>query len=573
MFSNNSKVEVQKKLRLKSTNRLSPALWPVKASVKHFEEVDEGCQSVAVPRCASRLETLAYAVLFAAAFIYGAYDFYEAIGSQPNLVLPAEQLTAGWLADWQESLSIPLESEMMAGYKYYLLACLGFLLVSQLTLRLAPRWVHYLSTAGCTFAATVLVIGARKSLYLLLLFCGEIVLAYFSWAAVWALGLAALMLQNSNHWIDILDTGTLSQKGYMESLFYPISGYLYCRCISAGLSLNQMLRDQRRQPADEAQQLSLLQFLRLHLPRALAYGFYLPWHFSGPILTFADFCREAERPDRLVWKPNLLLLLAWRATRLLVWMLLLQVLHHFLPVGAFLESIRSYESVPYKRLVFSMYLHGQSFMLVYVQLYGWPGLVSSIDGVELPHWPDCISRVYTYRQMWRVFDRGLASFMYSHIYIPMGGSRHGIVRQVAAVAASFAFVSIYHGDSTSVRIWAALNAVHLLLEIAACRLYEWKLKAWLSRRVSPANHQRLVAYIIGFNLAVTSCFIFVFLIGDVSALLFIVEIFKPLLLYRPWWHLFVGLLLTYFTVQLSLRYEECVEAKRKKVNKVCQKIN
>uniref|UniRef100_A0A1I8I3H8 Protein-cysteine N-palmitoyltransferase HHAT-like protein n=1 Tax=Macrostomum lignano TaxID=282301 RepID=A0A1I8I3H8_9PLAT len=516
--------------------------------------------STSVPPSAGPRETLLYASVFAAAFGYAAGDFYLNIGRSPKKELHPMTLTNGWLSKWMER-SFSLESDLKDGYKFLIFASVGFLLVSQVTIRLAPRWVHYLATTSFTLAVTAAILGYRTAMYFLVLHCGAVCMGYFSQFGVWLFILSAMMLQNSDYSSALFQV--LDLEGDYSHLFYPISGYLYCRCISAGLSLNQMLRDQRRQPADEAQQLSLLQFLRLHLPRALAYGFYLPWHFSGPILTFADFCREAERPDRLVWKPNLLLLLAWRATRLLVWMLLLQVLHHFLPVGAFLESIRSYESVPYKRLVFSMYLHGQNFMLVYVQLYGWPGLVSSIDGVELPHWPDCISRVYTYRQMWRVFDRGLASFMYSHIYIPMGGSRHGIVRQVAAVAASFAFVSIYHGDSTSVRIWAALNALQLLLETLACAFYERKLKTWLSLILSPKNHQRLVAYIIGCNLILTSCFIFVFLMNTLDALWLVVEIFKPLLFYRPWWHLFLTLTLSYCSVQISLWYESRDQSKNK----------
>uniref|UniRef100_A0A1I8IKW8 Membrane bound O-acyl transferase family-domain-containing protein n=1 Tax=Macrostomum lignano TaxID=282301 RepID=A0A1I8IKW8_9PLAT len=280
--------------------------------------------STSVPPSAGPRETLLYASVFAAAFGYAAGDFYLNIGRSPKKELHPMTLTNGWLSKWMER-SFSLESDLKDGYKFLIFASVGFLLVSQVTIRLAPRWVHYLATTSFTLAVTAAILGYRTAMYFLVLHCGAVCMGYFSQFGVWLFILSAMMLQNSD---------------YSSALF-------------------------------------------------------------------------------------------------------------------------------------------QNFMLVYVQLYGWPGLVSSIDGVELPHWPDCISRVYTYRQMWRVFDRGLASFMYSHIYIPMGGSRHGIVRQVAAVAASFAFVSIYHGDSTSVRIWAALNALQLLLETLACAFYERKLKTWL----------------------------------------------------------------------------------------------
>uniref|UniRef100_A0A1I8G4Q3 Acyl_transf_3 domain-containing protein n=1 Tax=Macrostomum lignano TaxID=282301 RepID=A0A1I8G4Q3_9PLAT len=328
--------------------------------------------------------------------------------------------------------------------------------------------------------------------------------------------------------------------------FSAILCYFLCRLISFGHTLRTEVSEQ---PCE------FRQYLLSNVPLSLAYTFYMPYTWSGPILTFDAFRKQLQsRGRRVEIDTNTVSLVAWRVCRMLLWYYVLEMIYHYLPTGSYLLTLQPDVPIVYKHMSFCVYLNGQSFMLLYIQYYGWPAVLALLDGVELFHWPDCISWVYSYSIMWRVFDRGLFSVIQEHIYRPLGGSRRGPLRQIFALVVCFGFICAFHGDTANSRAWVTLNVVQL------------------TKYLSPQNEKRLTGYVIAWNMT-ASCGIIYFFLGGTKGFI----IFPELLLLRsmsshtPLWHLLTFQFGTYCAVQMGRYFEAklkpalCNKAKKAKV--------
>ena len=56
---------------------------------------------------------------------------------------------------------------------------------------------------------------------------------------------------------------------------------------------------------------------------------------------------------------------------------------------------------------------------------------------------------------------------FRHLYIPLGGSRHGLLRQLIATMVCYLFVFFWHGNAPYLFVWAALNFVDIAIEACA----------------------------------------------------------------------------------------------------------
>uniref|UniRef100_A0A1I8IYX5 Acyl_transf_3 domain-containing protein n=1 Tax=Macrostomum lignano TaxID=282301 RepID=A0A1I8IYX5_9PLAT len=255
-------------------------------------------------------------------------------------------------------------------------------------------------------------------------------------------------------------------------LYYPVTGYLYCRFLSMGLCLA-----------------------------------------ASPAFLSDSNPKQAPNPAAVPVRQILSRLL-----RLCFWLAFTVFVLHCFHAGAYLETlgirqIRHRGPIDPAHLGFALYTRGQLFHLEYLQYYGWPALFASLEGVQLPHWPACICGVVSYREMWRLFDRGLFAIVRDHVYIPLGGSRLSLGRQLLATAASFGFICVYHGNYDSVQVWILLNLGLVCAELLAVRLYRTALRESLLQWLSPACLRRLVAAFAAANLIPPSMGIFFLFYG------------------------------------------------------------
>ncbi|PAA87826.1 hypothetical protein BOX15_Mlig004627g1 [Macrostomum lignano] len=488
-----------------------------------------------------------YLVAMLSIVIYAGYGFYVTYGHDMTQNLPVQALKRGWMRDYKDIVVHPMFEQATNNWPQLTLASAGFLIVSKASLAFAPMNVHHLACSIYTLLMISIALSSKAAFALVFLYTVCLSLAYFSNPAVWILP-SALLYSFSRVEVSAVLLSALEIQDDKLNTFSAMSSYLMCRLISLGHTLRTEVSEQ---PC------GFRQYLLNNVPLSLAYTFYMPYTWSGPILTFDAFRKQLQsRGRRVEIDSNTISVVAWRVCRMVLWYYVLEMIYHYLPTGSYLLTLQPDVPIVYKHMSFSIYIHGQSFMLLCIQYFGWPAVLALLDGVELFHWPDCISWVYSYSIMWRVFDRGLFSVIQEHIYRPLGGSRRGPLRQFLALVASFLFVCIFHGDSASSRAWVTLNVVQLVMERLMIFVYYKYLRCAVTKYLSPQNEKRLTGYVIAWNMTV-SCGIIFFLLAGTNGFI----IFPELLLLRsmsshtPLWHLLTFQFGTYCAVQMGRYFE------------------
>ncbi|GFR97934.1 protein-cysteine N-palmitoyltransferase HHAT [Elysia marginata] len=111
-----------------------------------------------------------------------------------------------------------------------------------------------------------------------------------------------------------------------------------------------------------------------------------------------------------------------------------------------------------------------------------------LDGLCPPPEPRCISWVYSYTEMWKYFDTGLYNFIKVYVYIPLGGSRHGLGQQLAASVVVFLFIYVWHGGSYFLFIWCCGNFLVGSIEAVACAFE----KTLIGQRLASVMGQKMM---------------------------------------------------------------------------------
>lgn len=68
---------------------------------------------------------------------------------------------------------------------------------------------------------------------------------------------------------------------------------------------------------------------------------------------------------------------------------------------------------------------------------------------------------------WRRWHITLSRWFRDYVYVPLGGNRHGVRREYAALLATFALTSLWHGATWTFLLWGGLHSLALLGERAA----------------------------------------------------------------------------------------------------------
>ena len=84
-------------------------------------------------------------------------------------------------------------------------------------------------------------------------------------------------------------------------------------------------------------------------------------------------------------------------------------------------------------------------------------------GITLPenfNWPYAARNIQDFWQRWHI---SLSSWIRDYIYIPMGGSRHGVPRRVINGLVAFALCGLWHGAAWHFVVWGLYHGVALVL--------------------------------------------------------------------------------------------------------------
>jgi len=234
------------------------------------------------------------------------------------------------------------------------------------------------------------------------------------------------------------------------------------------------------------------------------YILYFPLFISGPLITYDHFeddlkkDSETERSDREIpshlklnlEKDNLILLakFSFKFFKFMVYAVFTEYVTHKLYFGVLLrkhEFLRN--SLDLWELAGIGMAAGQFFYLKYLLMYGVHSLIAHLDGMTPPKQPKCISRIYLYSDMFRNFDTGLYNFIKRHLYIPLGGSRHGFARQLLTSAIVYSFIYFWHGAEYYIILWTFVNFTTINLEsvgrLVGQRPWCKALEDWLGPRM------------------------------------------------------------------------------------------
>ncbi|XP_077013843.1 protein-cysteine N-palmitoyltransferase HHAT isoform X7 [Tamandua tetradactyla] len=228
-------------------------------------------------------------------------------------------------------------------------------------------------------------------------------------------------------------------------------------------------------------------------PWVLAYVFYYPVFHNGPVLGFPEFVKQMQRPELGSLKASMCTL-AVGLGRLLCWWWLAELMAHLMYMHAICSSAPLLGTVSCWTLGGLALAHVLFFYVKYLVLFGVPALLMRLDGLTPPPLPRCVSTMFSFTGMWRYFDVGLHNFLIRYVYIPVGGSQHGLLGTLFSTAMTFAFVSYWHGGYDYLWCWAALNWLGVTVENGARKLVEtpW-IRDSLVRFLSPRARRRLHA--------------------------------------------------------------------------------
>lgn len=246
-----------------------------------------------------------------------------------------------------------------------------------------------------------------------------------------------------------------------------------------------------------------------------SYTFYHPFFYNGPIITYKDYIHQIKRPvedtDRHGAAFKFVIL---RAGRIILWWCIAEYLIHVM----YIHSIQSNET--YLEILPPWALGGlalalvQFFYVKYLVLFGLPSMLATMDKLVPPKLPRCVSIMYTFTGMWRHFDEGLYRWLIRYIYVPLGGSRHGLLCKVLSSGVAFGFICLWHGGHDYLQYWALMNWAGVLVENGLKSLLTSSfIDSFIEQHLSAAMKRRCVALLCAFSTAMLILSNLVFLGG------------------------------------------------------------
>jgi alginate O-acetyltransferase complex protein AlgI len=82
-------------------------------------------------------------------------------------------------------------------------------------------------------------------------------------------------------------------------------------------------------------------------------------------------------------------------------------------------------------------------------------------GIQLPQNFNAPYRATSLREFWHRWNMTLSRFLRDYLYIPLGGNRHGLPRQIIALMLTMALGGLWHGAGWLFVIWGMLHGIGL----------------------------------------------------------------------------------------------------------------
>ncbi|XP_013416439.1 protein-cysteine N-palmitoyltransferase HHAT [Lingula anatina] len=368
-----------------------------------------------------------------------------------------------------------------------------------------------------------------KQLLILLLHCAISFVTAMSGSSVLVWIVCLLLLATLNHevtvqWLRLaVDDDVLETKYYLFVFTIAMTNLRYISfCLEKAKSI-QFIKSQEMITGESVQKQKMPHREDAAL-RAVAqncnfmdmmtYVFYFPLFFTGPILTYDKFLEQVNRPPQPWTKPRITHL-ALDFVRITWWLGFNYLLLHVVHLSAIQLQLDLLSSLPLWTLGGVAFWNFQFFQTKYVVMFGLPSCFAKLDQMEPPAGPICISHLYLFSTMWQQFDRGLYQHLKRHIYIPLGGSRHGLFSQLLATAACFIFVYYWHGNEVYLAWWSILNFTGVVMEVIGRKtITSEAVQRMMKKHWSPSWQRRFLAALLVPNFIFCSMASLVFVGGS-----------------------------------------------------------
>ena len=194
----------------------------------------------------------------------------------------------------------------------------------------------------------------------------------------------------------------------------------------------------------------------------LAYIFYPPLYFSGPIITFNSFVYQMKTQTKYKngWSDKIKYLF-----RYIVLFIGFEIFNNLFYVNALLTNKNN------SHLLIGLDNHtlilGSFTLLIFIWFKFsviWKGarLWAWLDGINTEeNMNRCICNNYCFQDFWRAWHRSFNQWLIRYIYIPLGGEAYNMFN----IWVVFSFVALWHDLSLELLIWAWFICLFMAPEV------------------------------------------------------------------------------------------------------------
>ncbi|ACA15166.1 membrane bound O-acyl transferase MBOAT family protein [Methylobacterium sp. 4-46] len=187
------------------------------------------------------------------------------------------------------------------------------------------------------------------------------------------------------------------------------------------------------------------------------YAAFFPRVIAGPLVRPAAFAAAPPRPGAESAARGLLLLAAGLAKKAALGD----------PLAAAIDPLWAAAGAGLGPEAAAQAVLGYALQL-YVDFSGYTDMalgLALLFGIVLPENFRAPYRATSIQDFWRRWHITLSQFLRDYLYIPFGGSRHGLPRQAAALLATMTLGGLWHGAGLTFVAWGAAHGAALALHV------------------------------------------------------------------------------------------------------------
>ncbi len=226
----------------------------------------------------------------------------------------------------------------------------------------------------------------------------------------------------------------------------------------------------------------------------LGYMFYPPLMLGGPVTTFNAWASHVHKPQSSYNRAQVgIYLLRWGAC-----FFLLELGMHYSPLLSFTKH-----GVPLvDRLIRPQDIIGASvwqlnyMWLKFLVLWRFHRAWALLEGFETPeNMTACVNNNFSLREFWKGWHRSFNQWLVRYMYVPLGGSRVPLWRQLLNIGLVFFFVAVWHDVKPAQLLWGWLFAVAFVPELSVAA---WaNSQHWTARAARDSGWMRILTALGG----------------------------------------------------------------------------